>query len=80
MEGYSHRILDILSPYFRTGWQEIKKKTQPCNKFQILDLKKDKIGLTTRSRLSAEPRQYRRYRPLTCRSGRGWSGWAKRLW
>jgi hypothetical protein len=42
MEGYSHRILEILSPYFRTGWQEIKNKPQPSNKFQILDLRKTK--------------------------------------
>jgi hypothetical protein len=24
MEGYRHNILDVLSPYFRTGWYELK--------------------------------------------------------
>jgi hypothetical protein len=41
MEDWSRRILEVLSPYFRTGWYEIKK-TQPRNKFQIPVLRKTK--------------------------------------
>jgi hypothetical protein len=40
MEGYSHSIPEVLSPYLRTRWY--RKKPQPRNKFRISILRKSK--------------------------------------
>jgi hypothetical protein len=78
MEEYRHSILAVLSPYFRTGWYELKKRLQPRKKISNTRSQKHKLGLNSRSGLSVENRQYSSCNYLTCRGGRGWSGWVKR--